>query len=455
MTRYPETPNVHYAYGVFLLVEQPDKAIEEFKRELQIQPNHAASLMQIAYEYLKKQRRGGAAVGETGRRGRAEFVRDAQGAGRGAARLRRIDGAIKELETGRGSPPTARARTSRWQRRISAPAGPTRRRGSARSSRDWIGWCGRTEAARSRSAASVPAALETAAITPRWSSRRPQSHPRLTERHQSMSPMRRTPRASFCRRLLIGSCLGAATAPNSPRRSAPTGTVKPASRAVLVDVVVRDKRAAGPRPAGSRTSRSSRTAFRRPSARSPRSSTSAPQPAAAPLDASGSGSQPARRPRPPQPPCREGRRSRPWCSIGSARRPSARGEGGQDYIGDKEDAPHYVGRLRHRSRAHAVRAVHRNARRSKRRSTRGRDARPRPSIAPEQKGAPRTVGRPRTQQAAAAAAGGRRCGQRRGASRSTRSWRRWKHRWRRGSMSWSATSRDTRRSTVCLPSSVR
>jgi tetratricopeptide (TPR) repeat protein len=52
--RYPETPNVHYAYGVFLLLEQPDKAIEQFKRELALQPNHAASLMQIAYEYIKQ-----------------------------------------------------------------------------------------------------------------------------------------------------------------------------------------------------------------------------------------------------------------------------------------------------------------------------------------------------------------------------------------------------------------
>ena len=53
-SRYPETPNVHYAYGVFLLQEQPDKAIEEFKRELELQPGHASSLTQIAYEYLKR-----------------------------------------------------------------------------------------------------------------------------------------------------------------------------------------------------------------------------------------------------------------------------------------------------------------------------------------------------------------------------------------------------------------
>ena len=54
VARYPDVPNVHYAYAVFLLVEQPEKAIEEFKRELAIQPNHAASLQQIAYEYLRE-----------------------------------------------------------------------------------------------------------------------------------------------------------------------------------------------------------------------------------------------------------------------------------------------------------------------------------------------------------------------------------------------------------------
>jgi len=52
--RYPETPNVHYAHGVYLLLEQPDKAIEEFKKELELQPGHPASLMQIAFEYLKR-----------------------------------------------------------------------------------------------------------------------------------------------------------------------------------------------------------------------------------------------------------------------------------------------------------------------------------------------------------------------------------------------------------------
>jgi tetratricopeptide (TPR) repeat protein len=54
VARYPETPNVHYAFAVFLLQEQPDKAIDEFKRELELQPGHAWSLMQIAYEYVNR-----------------------------------------------------------------------------------------------------------------------------------------------------------------------------------------------------------------------------------------------------------------------------------------------------------------------------------------------------------------------------------------------------------------
>ena len=54
VVRYPETANVHYANGVYLLLEQPDKAIEEFKKEIELQPGHAPSVMQIAFEYLKR-----------------------------------------------------------------------------------------------------------------------------------------------------------------------------------------------------------------------------------------------------------------------------------------------------------------------------------------------------------------------------------------------------------------
>jgi tetratricopeptide (TPR) repeat protein len=100
-SRYPETPNVHYAYGVFLLQEQPDKAIEEFKRELELQPGHPSSLMQVAYEYLNR--------GEA--KSALPWAQQAVAAAPNAFPARKalgqalletgdVDGAIKELQVG-------------------------------------------------------------------------------------------------------------------------------------------------------------------------------------------------------------------------------------------------------------------------------------------------------------------------------------------------------------------
>jgi tetratricopeptide (TPR) repeat protein len=52
--RYPDAPNVHYAYGVYLLGEDPDRAIEEFQQELKMSSGHIPSILQIAFEYLKR-----------------------------------------------------------------------------------------------------------------------------------------------------------------------------------------------------------------------------------------------------------------------------------------------------------------------------------------------------------------------------------------------------------------
>lgn len=54
LARYPEAPNVHYAYGIFLLNQDADAAIEEFQRELKISPSHVPSMLQLAFEYLKR-----------------------------------------------------------------------------------------------------------------------------------------------------------------------------------------------------------------------------------------------------------------------------------------------------------------------------------------------------------------------------------------------------------------
>jgi tetratricopeptide (TPR) repeat protein len=99
--RYSETPNVHYAYGVFLLQEQADKALEEFKRELEIQPGNVWSLMQIAYEYLK---RGDAAAALPWAQQSVKASPNAftarKALGQALLETGDVDGAIRELETG-------------------------------------------------------------------------------------------------------------------------------------------------------------------------------------------------------------------------------------------------------------------------------------------------------------------------------------------------------------------
>jgi tetratricopeptide (TPR) repeat protein len=54
VSRYPDTPNVHYAYGVMLAGEQPDQAIERFTRELKVSPTHVLSKIQIAFAHIKR-----------------------------------------------------------------------------------------------------------------------------------------------------------------------------------------------------------------------------------------------------------------------------------------------------------------------------------------------------------------------------------------------------------------
>lgn len=52
--KYPEEPEIHYLYGNFLVSSDPDKAIQEWSRELQISPKHVPARLQIALEYIKR-----------------------------------------------------------------------------------------------------------------------------------------------------------------------------------------------------------------------------------------------------------------------------------------------------------------------------------------------------------------------------------------------------------------
>lgn len=52
--RYPETPHVHYARGVFRLGEAPDLAMADFRRELAISTSHVPARLQLAFEFLRR-----------------------------------------------------------------------------------------------------------------------------------------------------------------------------------------------------------------------------------------------------------------------------------------------------------------------------------------------------------------------------------------------------------------
>lgn len=62
IARYPDAPNVHYVRGVFLLTDDGDRALEEFRRELQISPKHVPARLQIAFELLKRGDAAGARI---------------------------------------------------------------------------------------------------------------------------------------------------------------------------------------------------------------------------------------------------------------------------------------------------------------------------------------------------------------------------------------------------------
>ena len=121
LRRYPETPNVHYAYGLFLINEHPDEALEQFREELKVSPRHPWAKLQMAFEYIKR------AEWEEGQRWAQEAVTEApnlfvarKALGQILLETGDIENAIKELEAGvRIAPhsPTLRFTLARAYRR--------------------------------------------------------------------------------------------------------------------------------------------------------------------------------------------------------------------------------------------------------------------------------------------------------------------------------------------------
>jgi len=54
LSKYPNASGVHFLYGSFLLQEDPDKAIAELQKEIEISPSHVPARVQLAVEYLRR-----------------------------------------------------------------------------------------------------------------------------------------------------------------------------------------------------------------------------------------------------------------------------------------------------------------------------------------------------------------------------------------------------------------
>lgn len=106
IARHAAEPELHNAFGAFLLPNDADGAIREWKRTLELDPKHVPARLQLAFEYLK---RGDAASGLPYAREAAElaptlFVAH-NALGRLLADTGDLAGGVKELERARDLAP--------------------------------------------------------------------------------------------------------------------------------------------------------------------------------------------------------------------------------------------------------------------------------------------------------------------------------------------------------------
>jgi predicted Zn-dependent protease len=98
---FPHAPGVHYAYGVFLLRSAPDDALVEFKRELELSPEHVPARLQIAFEYIKRgEHAAGLPFAEEAVKLAPELFAAHNALGRILLETGALERAVSELETG-------------------------------------------------------------------------------------------------------------------------------------------------------------------------------------------------------------------------------------------------------------------------------------------------------------------------------------------------------------------
>jgi tetratricopeptide (TPR) repeat protein len=99
--RFPEVADVHYAFGTYLVSEEPDAAIEEFQRALRLEPGHVPALLQIAFEQIKRGRaRDALAPAEKAVELSPGLFAARNALGRALLEAGEVERAVAELETG-------------------------------------------------------------------------------------------------------------------------------------------------------------------------------------------------------------------------------------------------------------------------------------------------------------------------------------------------------------------
>jgi tetratricopeptide (TPR) repeat protein len=101
LTQYPNDPNVHYSFAVFQLSQDADAALKEFQRALELEPLHQPAMVQMAFEYLKRDQYNDALpLAERAVQLAPKMYPARNVLGRVLLELGQIDRAVKELEEG-------------------------------------------------------------------------------------------------------------------------------------------------------------------------------------------------------------------------------------------------------------------------------------------------------------------------------------------------------------------
>jgi tetratricopeptide (TPR) repeat protein len=108
LNRFPNDPNVHYTFGVFQLSQDADAALKEWQRALELQPDHQPAMVQMAFEYLKRDQYNDALpLAERAVQLQPKMYPARNVLGRVLLELGQVDRAIKELEEGVGIAPSS------------------------------------------------------------------------------------------------------------------------------------------------------------------------------------------------------------------------------------------------------------------------------------------------------------------------------------------------------------